>query len=146
MWSLPLVLSVSLLMFLLIRKKQNKQQIPPTPPRLPIIGNLHQLGDLSHRSLWKLPKKYSPVMLLKLGAVPTVVISSAVAAKEVLKTNDLHACSRPSWLALGGYLTTILMYPSHTPMEIIGGRCERFVFLNSAVPGGCSHFFLFFIF
>jgi hypothetical protein len=46
-----------------------------------------------------------------------------------------------SWLALGGYLTTILMYPSHTPMEIIGGRCERFVFLNSAVPGGCSHFF-----
>jgi hypothetical protein len=46
-----------------------------------------------------------------------------------------------SWLALGGYLTTILMYPSRTAMEIIGGRCERFVFLNSAVPGGCSHFF-----
>ncbi|KAJ7013048.1 hypothetical protein NC653_002928 [Populus alba x Populus x berolinensis] len=44
-----------------------------------------------------------------------------------------------SWPALGGYLTTILMYPSH-PMEIIGGRCQRFVFLNSAVPGGCSHF------
>nr|TKR59029.1 cytochrome P450 71B36-like [Populus alba] len=95
MWSLPLVLFVSPLMFLLIRKKQNKQQIPPTPPRLPIIGNLHQLGDLSHRSLWQLPKKYGPVMLLKLGAVPTVVISSAEAAKEVLKTNDLHACSRP---------------------------------------------------
>ncbi|XP_011025014.1 PREDICTED: cytochrome P450 71B36-like [Populus euphratica] len=82
-------------MFLLIRKKQNKQQIPPTPPRLPIIGNLHQLGDLSHRSLWQLSKKYAPVILLKLGAVPAVVISSAMAAKEVLKTNDLHACSRP---------------------------------------------------
>jgi len=56
---------------------------------------LHQLGDLSHRSLWQLSKKYGPVILLKPGAVPAVVISSAEAAKEVLKTNDLHAFSRP---------------------------------------------------
>ncbi|KAL3611426.1 hypothetical protein D5086_002446 [Populus alba] len=32
-------------MFLLIRKKQNKQQIPPTPPRLPIIATPVYLSE-----------------------------------------------------------------------------------------------------
>uniref|UniRef100_A0A1J3IM95 Cytochrome P450 71B2 n=1 Tax=Noccaea caerulescens TaxID=107243 RepID=A0A1J3IM95_NOCCA len=34
-------------------------------------------------------------MLLRLGFVPTVVVSSREAAEEVLKTNDLETCSRP---------------------------------------------------
>ncbi|CAN6548853.1 unnamed protein product [Malus baccata var. baccata] len=35
-------------------------------------------------------------MLLHFGHVPALVISSAEAAKDALKTNDLHCCSRPS--------------------------------------------------
>ncbi|KAH7515645.1 hypothetical protein FEM48_Zijuj10G0048500 [Ziziphus jujuba var. spinosa] len=66
------------------------------PPKLPIIGNLHQLGELSHQSLFKLANKYGPVMLLHLGGTPTVIVSSMEAAKMVLKLHYLNCCSRPS--------------------------------------------------
>ncbi|CAH8279981.1 unnamed protein product [Arabidopsis lyrata] len=88
-----------LIVILLVAVKHTKRQLrrqPPSPPGLPIIGNLHQLGELPHQSLWKLSKKYGPVMLLKLGRVPTVIVSSPETAKQVLKDYDLHCCSRPS--------------------------------------------------
>ncbi|PON64292.1 Cytochrome P [Parasponia andersonii] len=98
MWLLllPLLLTLLFLMKNKIKlKNENKPQLPPGPPRLPIIGNLHQLGPLPHQSLWQLSKRYGHVMLLHFGAVPGIVVSSAEAAKEVLKINDLACCSRP---------------------------------------------------
>nr|UVC46136.1 cytochrome P450 [Ilex asprella] len=51
-----------------------------------------------HHYLWRLSKKYGPLMTLHLGFKPTLVVSSAKMAKEVLKTHDLVFSSRPSLL------------------------------------------------
>ncbi|XP_022137082.1 cytochrome P450 71A1-like [Momordica charantia] len=74
---------------------ERKFNLPPSPPRLPLIGNLHQLGHLPHLSLRRLSHKFGPIILLRLGQIPTVVISSAKLAEAALKTHDLALCSRP---------------------------------------------------
>lgn len=58
-------------------KRQKKKQLSPGPLKPPILGNLHQLGELLHQSHWHLSKKYGPVMFLHLGRIPTVIIYSA---------------------------------------------------------------------
>ncbi|XP_026377939.1 cytochrome P450 71A1-like, partial [Papaver somniferum] len=71
-------------------------KLPPSPPRIPIIGNLHQLGTLTHRSLRDLSQKYGPLMLLHLGQSPTLVVSSAEMATEIMKNQDPVFANRPS--------------------------------------------------
>ncbi|XP_027351008.1 cytochrome P450 CYP736A12-like [Abrus precatorius] len=82
---------------LFLRPKQPSahKKKPPGPPTLPIIGNLHLLGTLPHRTLHSLPLKYGPIMSLQLGQVPTVVVSSSETAELFLKTHDVVFASRP---------------------------------------------------
>ncbi|KAG6516665.1 hypothetical protein ZIOFF_027138 [Zingiber officinale] len=77
------------------RSKKSSLDHPPAAPGLPVFGNLHQLGSLPHRSLRALAEKHGPVMALRLGRLPTVVVSSPEGAQEVLKTRDLVFASRP---------------------------------------------------
>ncbi|KAG5007193.1 hypothetical protein AAZX31_09G129700 [Glycine max] len=72
-----------------------KKTTPPSPPKLPIIGNLHQLGTLTHRTLQSLAQTYGPLMLLHFGKMPVLVVSTAEAAREVMKTHDLVFSNRP---------------------------------------------------
>lgn len=75
----------------LVRKARKH---PPGPAPWPLIGNLHLLGDLPHKSLAKLAKTHGPIMSLKLGQLTTVVISSSSMAREVLQKQDLAFSSR----------------------------------------------------
>uniref|UniRef100_A0A1J3J5K4 Cytochrome P450 71B7 n=1 Tax=Noccaea caerulescens TaxID=107243 RepID=A0A1J3J5K4_NOCCA len=79
--------------------KPSKGNLPPGPKTLPIIGNLHNLQGLPHTCFRNLSQTFGPVILLRLGFVPLVVISSKEAAEEALKTQDLECCSRPETVA-----------------------------------------------
>ncbi|XP_059444313.1 cytochrome P450 71A1-like [Corylus avellana] len=103
----PLLSVVFLISFLYVFKRTRigNPTSPPSPPKLPIIGNLHQLGTLPHRSLQALSNKYGPLMLLSLGNAPTLVVSSAAMAREMMKTHDIIFSNRPKTTA-----ANILLY------------------------------------
>ncbi|CAO1948628.1 unnamed protein product [Urochloa humidicola] len=70
-------------------------RLPPGPWQLPVIGSMHHLaGQLPHRAMRDLARRHGPVMLLRIGEVPTVVVSSREAAREVMKTHDAAFASR----------------------------------------------------
>lgn len=78
-----------------IKSSKRELNLPPSPAKLPLIGNLYQLGKMPHLSLHSLAEKFGLIFYLQLGEVLTVVISSARMAKEVMKTHDLAVSSRP---------------------------------------------------
>ncbi|RWR90097.1 S-canadine synthase-like protein [Cinnamomum micranthum f. kanehirae] len=70
------------------RPDGTQNQWPPGPPKLPIIGNMHQIakgGDPFHIALTKLAQVHGPLMTVWLGArQPTIIVSDHDLAWEVL--------------------------------------------------------------
>ncbi|KAL6867496.1 hypothetical protein ACP4OV_015520 [Aristida adscensionis] len=88
-----LILAVSSL-YLLRLFTGARRNLPPGPRPLPLVGNLFDLGALPHRSLARLAARHGPLMTLRLGAVTTIVASSADAARDVLQRHDAVLAAR----------------------------------------------------
>ncbi|XP_044392207.1 4-hydroxyphenylacetaldehyde oxime monooxygenase-like [Triticum aestivum] len=92
-WQLLLLAGILLpiVSYLLVTKRSSEDgrlKLPPGPKQVPVLGNLHQLGPLPHRSLRDLARRHGPVMLHRLGAATTVVVSSSAAARDVMRAHD----------------------------------------------------------
>ncbi|KAI4356169.1 hypothetical protein L6164_000212, partial [Bauhinia variegata] len=94
-FSLAILPIFLILVFKWFSNSEDTKRLPPSPPKLPIIGNLHQLGLYPHRSLATLAQRYGSLILIHFGSVPVLVVSSAEDAREVMKTQDLVFANRP---------------------------------------------------
>jgi hypothetical protein len=96
---------LALLTFVLLRRMGASRRsgngihrLPPSPPGLPVIGHLHLLRSNPHLSLTDIAGRHGAddgFMLLRLGQVPNLVVSSPRAAEAVLRAHDHTFASRP---------------------------------------------------
>jgi len=96
-----LAVAVAVLVVVLAKLKsllaaKPKLNLPPGPWTLPLIGSLHHLvtSPSIYRAMRDLARRHGPLMMLRLGEVPTLVVSSPEAARAVMKTHDLTFADR----------------------------------------------------
>ncbi|KAK7263206.1 hypothetical protein RJT34_30793 [Clitoria ternatea] len=90
------------------------QNLPPGPPSLPIIGNLHQLNHPLHRTLLRLSQKHGQIFSLWFGSRLVTVVSSLSVVRECFTQNDIVFANRPPLLAgkhIGYNYTTVTAAP-----------------------------------
>lgn len=86
-----------------LQLKQEPPTLPPGPRGWPVVGNLPLLARAGsqnvHKLFAQLAKQYGPIVFLRLGSVPSVVVSSAAMSREFLKTHDGVFYHRPQLLS-----------------------------------------------
>ncbi|XP_058193823.1 cytochrome P450 736A117-like [Rhododendron vialii] len=86
---------VFLLKWLSITARPPHKNPPPSPRKLPVIGNLHQIGPIPHLSFHSLSQAHGPLMLIHFATAPVLIASSSTAAHDIMKTHDLVFSNRP---------------------------------------------------
>ncbi|KAL6207905.1 hypothetical protein ACLB2K_018858 [Fragaria x ananassa] len=107
--------------FLLLKNYLQKANrlLPPSPGlSLPVIGHLYLLKKPLHRTLAKVADRYGPIVYIKFGSRPVILVSSPSAAGECFTKHDVAFANRPKLLAgkyLGYNYTTVTWasYGSH---------------------------------
>ena len=90
-----LCLAVTLLLLFLGLAKISRDDRPPGPYGLPIVGSLLHLGDSPHLALSKMAKVYGSVFSIRLGCRNVIVLNSQYVIKEALSKKAGHFSSRP---------------------------------------------------
>ncbi|KAG0556713.1 hypothetical protein KC19_11G074000 [Ceratodon purpureus] len=98
-------------------KCNGSRKLPPSPPSWPIIGHLHLLGALPHRSFAQLSQQCGPLMLLRLGSKPALVVTSSEMARELFKNHDMVFSHRPHYTVVDllGTPKQGMAFQSNTP-------------------------------
>ncbi|KAF2475793.1 putative cytochrome P450 [Lindgomyces ingoldianus] len=111
--------------------------LPPGPPTMPIIGNLHQIPTKDpHIQFMQWAKEYGPVYSLILGTKVMIVLSKDQAVKDLLDKKSAIYSSRPDMyigqtLVSGGH--RVLMTPYGPTWRMIRKLAHTALHINKAV-------------
>jgi hypothetical protein len=111
-----IVVLVATVVFL-ARARRQKLKLPPSPKgRMPVIGHLHMMDDneAAHQTFARISAQNGPLTMIYMGSKPTLLVSTAAMAEQVLKHNDQAFASRPFLTAgktLGFDFTSIVFAP-----------------------------------
>jgi coumaroylquinate(coumaroylshikimate) 3'-monooxygenase len=81
--------------FVVWKLVRGSRRLPPGPRPWPVVGNLTQIAPVRFKCFMEWARTYGPVMSVWTGPTLNVVVSSAGAAREMLKENDQALSSRP---------------------------------------------------
>ncbi|KAH6835149.1 hypothetical protein C2S53_003634 [Perilla frutescens var. hirtella] len=94
-WLTVIIILAGSLFSLATRKKKKSERLPPGPKGIPILGHLHMMGKNPHQDLHRIAKEHGPIVYMRFGFVPNIIVSSPEAAELFLKTYDLVFAGRP---------------------------------------------------
>ncbi|CAH8281880.1 unnamed protein product [Eruca vesicaria subsp. sativa] len=97
LWCIIFSLTATLFYFIIVRLlwSQNSK-LPPSPKSLPIIGHLHLIKKIPlPQALHYLSSIHGPVLFLKFGCRPVLVLSSPESIEECFTKHDQTLANRP---------------------------------------------------
>ncbi|TVY34892.1 Cytochrome P450 monooxygenase [Lachnellula occidentalis] len=80
----------------LLRVGRRSKDLPPGPPTIPILGNLHLIPkERPHLQFQKWAQEYGPIFSLILGTKTVIILSTPTAVKDLLDKKSSIYSSRP---------------------------------------------------
>ncbi|KAJ7184892.1 cytochrome P450 [Mycena filopes] len=90
------ILLTACAVFLLLKVGKREDGLPPGPPTVPVLGNLHIFPtELAHHKFTEWARKYGGVYSLKVGPGTVIVLTDAAAMKELLDRRSSTTVDRP---------------------------------------------------
>lgn len=84
-------------LFALLRSSNTKQNLPPGPRPLPIIGNIFQLDqDAAHKTIQQWHAKYGPLISFRAGQRVIISVGTSKVARGLLSLRGAIHSSRPA--------------------------------------------------
>jgi hypothetical protein len=94
----PTFLAATAVVFLIyvVHQKRRRAKLPPGPPRLPLIGNLHQApAEAPWITFGKWIQQYGPLVSLDFGGTDVILIGDYDTARDLLDKRATIYSSRP---------------------------------------------------
>ncbi|KAL0450214.1 UNVERIFIED_CONTAM: cytochrome [Sesamum latifolium] len=132
-------LALAFAIFMLYRILSNSQdkrsliKLPPSPPGwLPVIGHVHLMKNLLHRTLYDFSQKLGPIFSLRFGSRLVVVVSSSSLVEECFTKYDIVLANRPQpsvdRRSLGFSTTSVIGAPYGNHWRNLRKLCDLEVF------------------